>query len=314
MHCSATGSVRERAAADDLFLPVANVWHDGARVHLWEWGVNLLGLPDVVVVGVISACAVLLAAFITFGGIALNNIITVRNLRKQHEYDADQKTQERKAAIRRELYPKVVDDIHAMNAFLGGLQSRAPEDDGNAPYMQLLESTGKLWVIAEKDATVLSRKLVNMISESYLRLLSKSRQVRWATAKVRQVEADLTDARAKLRIADSALNRIDVDRPGADVVQLANEYHDAEGHASAVEAEYKKAIADAKPLRIQYMESVFAETESVSGTFVKLICALRSDLGLESDEQLFIELVQEQEQRAKVAYARLVQGITDENA
>lgn len=242
----------------------------------------------------------------------LNNLVIALNLGRQHRHDAQIKANERKAEIRRELYPKVIDDIHAMHEFLGSLHGLPIDDGSKDPYMKMLQSTGKLWVVAECKATVLARQYVNAMSESYLSLLSRSKDVRWAMTKVREVEEDLKAARLKLRVAESALHRVDLDRPaGVDVVSLSNDYTDAEGEEAAIAAEYRTALAKANPLRVQYMNWAFDEMERMQSAFVKLICALRDEVGLDSDEESFMVLVQEQQDRAIAAFAKVVEGMNE---
>lgn len=252
------------------------------------------------------------------GGVALaanlmTNIVIAVNLSRQHKHDSKQKIEDRKSAIRREVYPRIVDDIHALHAFLGHIQNMPIEDGSAEPYQQMLRSTGKLWVIAEYETTVLSREYVDVISEIYLKVLSNSKGVRVAVTHFKAMEKDYLVARTKRQIAESALNRVNLDRPdGIDLVGVANEFHDAQDEEHLVGVQYNAAFKAAKPLRDAYSNMVLGELARSQEPFVRVVCALRKEIGLESDEATFMRLMQEQNDRAAAAFQELIRALRGE--
>jgi len=239
-------------------------------------------------------------------GSVLTNIVVAWNLKRQHTHDAKQKVEDRKAAIRREVYPKIVDDIHALHKHFGELQHLPFGDGEGEQFQQMLQSTGKLWVIAEYETTVLSRQYVNILSESYVQILTHSVPVRRAVAHIVELKRELEIAQEKMRVAQQNMNRAEVEyAAGVDVNSLTTDLVRAEDHEFNVRKEHEAAFQETAPKRMDFMRLVFSEMEKSADTFVRLICALRKEIGLESDEAQFMTLMKEQQKRADISFDKM---------
>jgi len=241
----------------------------------------------------------------------ITNYFVVRNLKKQQDHDARQKAEDRKAALRREVYLKVVEDIHALHAEMGNIQNRALDDSNAAAYLNLLQSTGKLWIVAEYETTVLSRKFVNVVSEAYLRAISLSMDVRSAVARVGRTRQTALDARTAVEAAKQVLDRADVEyAAGVDLNSLFGDLNVATAFASKAEREHDQAVEVSLPLRRTHSQLVFDELRRSNELFIQLVAALRNEIGLRSDVAAFRELIAEQEKRAATAFASAMDNIS----
>jgi hypothetical protein len=253
-------------------------------------------LSDGLIGALIGGAAAVVASVLT-------NAVVAWNVARQHRHDAQQKVEDRKAAIRREVYPKVIEDVHALHNHFGALHS-LPLDDESPAFTNMLQSTGKLWVIAEYETTVLSREYVNVIGESYLTVMTNSVPARRACERLRQLRDALESGRAKLAAAELALSQaagLD-DQSGVDLNALVDELTRQQSLVHVASEKYQELSDEVGPMRMDFTRLVVKEIGKSNEVFVKLICALRNEIGLRSNEAEFLSLVQEQQRRAMSSF------------
>jgi hypothetical protein len=166
-------------------------------------------IPAVIWSGAIGA---VLASGISYFGVRSANKSSLDRLHAQHRYDADEATkqrthdanqndEDRKAAFRREVYMKAVEEVHAVLAVIGGLPERPlSKRHKDAEGLQhFLKASAKVWLVAESEAAHLSRELTNLMSELYFKTLQAAQPMRIALEPVWEIDKQLAHAESEVK-------------------------------------------------------------------------------------------------------------------
>jgi hypothetical protein len=270
-----------------------------------------LSMPWIIWAGVLSAGVASFASWLTSKASAANSL---EMLRKQHahdlseasrqrEHDAKQKDEDRKGAIRREVYTEAVERAHGLLASIGGLPQRAVEitDDGDA-LQAFLKANAKIWLVAEAEAAHLSRDLATEFSELFLHALAASMPARHAMEPVRtlarQVEHDDSELLRLQRQYNDARNK---NAPQVEQEHLADMLSEAHGWLEELKRNKGEKHAEAAPALFKAFEATFGEMRAVQRLLCKLVSALRAELNLPRDDDEFLAQLREMERRAWVA-------------
>lgn len=237
---------------------------------------------------------------------AITNYFVVKNLAKQQAHDAKQKSEDRKLAMRRDVYLQYVEDVHAVFEFLGDLQSRLISDDDASPFHVFQKSSGKVWLIADKKNALLSRELTDVLSEAVFACIASSIDIRLAYGHYEELKRRAIAARAEAAEAEAAMKRANRETSAqADLQFLVHDYVEKNGWEIATAKAFDEAFAESGPLRHEYSTVMSAELKPVTTLFVKLVNGLREEIGLEADEDAFIKVLREQERRSELAMQRM---------
>lgn len=272
-------------------------------------------IPAVIWSGAIGA---VLASGISYFGVRSANSSSLKRLHEQHKYDADeaikqrehdanQKGEDRKAAIRREVYTKAVEEVHAVLGVIGSfperpLSKRREDADGLQVF---LKANAKVWLVAESEAAHLSRELTNLTSELYLNALLAAHPLRVALEPLQDIADQITHMesevrRIDVRIAEAKEGRSDLKTQEA----MVNSWTDANGYLKSLKAERERVLSQYGPQRLAIAKAVFDDMRPMQRTIVKLVSSLRKELHLLPDEEQFLLQLDEMEARALAALDR----------
>lgn len=284
-----------------------------------DWFVSI---PPIIWSGAIGA---LLASAMSYVGIRSANQSSLKRLHAQHQYDRDeavkqrshdaqQKEEDRKAAIRREVYTEAVEEVHAVLAVIGGLpmkplnMSKNNDSDGLQAF---LKANAKVWLVAEVDAAHLSRELTSQMGEVYFKALSSAYPLRLAYEPMWDMNRKLAYAhgevqRTNLRVAELNENMADF------YVREAAEKsrRDANDMVALLKASNLQILNSLAPQYVAYTKKLFHDMQAVQQTIVKLVSSLRKELHLPPDELEFLAQHADMEKRALTALNRAF-GIVD---
>ena len=276
----------------------------------------LSSVPAVVWSGVIGA---LLGALISFLTSVQSNRASLQRLREQHqrdnrqaaaqrEHDAKQKNEDRKAAIRREIYGKVVDDLHALFGAAGGLAVRPLLAEGDTEPLQVfLRSNAKVWLVADAPAARISRELASTTSEYFLAALAAAMPVRHAMDPVRQLDRRIAHSEEDMRAVDVEARGAVAARDEARLNALGASRQWIAESIEGMRRERQEAVMASLPLRLKCFESTFDQLGAAQKLMVRLMSELRAELHLERDEAEFLRLQEDMQQRAWDAVHRIFQ-------
>ena len=286
-----------------------------ASLMCTHYGWTAAGLFDskyaVVWSGVLGAT---IASIISLCGVMAANRSSLDRLDKQHKFDAleataqrrhdaVQKDEDRKAAIRREVYTKGVEEVHAVLAAIGGMPERPlSKSSEDVDALQLfLKANAKIWLVAESRAAHLSRDLTSLMSELYLRALRNAVPLRIAMEPVREFERRIIHAESEVQRIETKLaelreqrSSIELQKAAADALTSANDW------MKTLRNERHRQVAAMAPGRLKIAAEMFDEMRSVQRVIVQLVCSLREELNLPADEERFLEQLADIERRAMV--------------
>jgi hypothetical protein len=141
--------------------------------------INLFrAVPDVI-------WSAVLASLLTLSGVLISNRSNTTRQRIQLQHDADQKAKERNAALRREVYLKLAEELTQANSYLARLPQVDASKANPAEGMQgFFAAAARLQLVAEPKTALLVNELVGSYGELLLRLISRSMPLQSARQKI----------------------------------------------------------------------------------------------------------------------------------
>jgi hypothetical protein len=256
-----------------------------------------------------------IAAVLALLGVVAANSSSLDRLNKQHihdkaeaieqrNHDAEQKNEDRKAEIRREVYTKAVEEVHAVLAVIGGLPDRPLSDSSkDADALQLfLKANAKVWLVAESEAAQLSRELTSLMSELYLSTLASSRPLRFAMEPVRKLDRQALHAESEvLRIEQRITELKEKKASNHDLEPVVTSWHTTNDWLNTLTIERQRQLDLIRPARLTHAKAMFEEMRPVQLNIVRLVSSLRKELGLSSGEIEFLQQLQDMEARSLAA-------------
>lgn len=282
-------------------------------------GLNLAGVFDpkyaVIWSGVIGA---IIGSGISFQGVKAANKSSLDRLAQQHDYDriesikqrkhdAEQKNEDRKAAIRREVYTEAVAEVHAVLASIGGMPERPWSDRAkDADGLQLfLKANSKVWLVAESEAAFLSRELASLMSELYFYALHHAQPLRLAMEPVRVIERQIVHAESEILRIYGRIAELKEQRADAESIEAAfQSWTTMTDWVKSLNVERDRQIRVLGPNRFMHAETLFNEMKPVQRIIVRVVSALRKEIHLPADEAQFLLQLADVETRAMAALRR----------
>ena len=285
-----------------------------------DWWLTFLAwfnsIPAVIWSGAIGAA---LASSISYFGIRSANNNSYKLLREQHDHDkleadkqrshdACQKDEDRKAAIRREVYTKAVEETHAALGAIGGFPFKPLDFSGVADsdiLQSFLKANSKVWLVAESEAAHLSRDLANQMSEMYLMALGAAYPLRLALEPAWELNKKLLHAENEVLRKSENLADLIEQRPDPLVLERAQK---AWVDANEVVALFKKHRLNMReslaPQQLAYARRLIEEMVPLQKTLVQLVSSLRKELHLSGDETQFLEQQLDMKERVLALFDR----------
>lgn len=286
---------------------------------LTHYDVSLTALFDpkyaVIWSGVFGAT---IAAVISLLGVTAANRSSLDRLDRQHKFDtaeaieqrkheAGRKDEDRKAAIRREVYTKAAEEVHAVLGVIGGMPERPlSERDKDADGLQhFLKANAKVWLVAESDAAHLSRELTSLMSELYFQTLRAAHPLRVAMEPVRGLERQAVHVESEIRRIGVKVAELREQR-GDDVLReaAAESLKNTHDWLKALKVERDRQVRALGPARLKHAKAMFEEMRPVQRIIVRLVSSLRKELHLPADEEQFLAQLADMEERALAALDR----------
>ena len=287
-------------------------------MDLWDTFVEWVNsIPAVVWSGAIGA---LLASAMSYAGIRSANNSSYKRLRAQHAHDkleadkqrahdANQKEEDRKAAIRREVYTEAVEQAHATLAAIGGFVLKPIDYSGTSDtdaLQKFLAANSKVWLVAESEAAHLSRDLAKAMGEHYLTTLASAYPLRLAYSPIWEINRNLIHAESEVQRIITKIADLDDPRRGT---MIADPVHQSLVSAlSLVEALKKQRTAlkeSITPQQLAHVRKLTEDLEPLQKILVQLVSSLRKEIHLPPDEAEFLKQMADMKQGVLDTFERL---------
>ena len=286
-------------------------------------------VPDVIWSAAIGA---VIASGISFFGVRSANASSLARLHVQHlndateadkqrAHDAKQKDEDRKAAIRREVYTKAAEDAHMLLGAIGGLPDRPLADRAkdSEPLQGFLRGMSKVWLVAEADAAHRSREFVGDMAELFMMATQQAMPIRIALGPIPDLDKKLEHAEKEFARITQWMNELHETGASEQSKTLANESWTRNNQlVDALRKEKDRLIASVRNQRFVVFKSMWEKMMPIQMKMVSLISALRSELNLPPDEAEFLAQHKDAQDRSWVMVCRIYgvkeDGVTPLNA
>lgn len=272
----------------------------------------ILSIPASIGGALIGACITLIGACIALGGVLLTNRNGTKRLRIQLAHDSAEKSKERIAGLRKDIYLKMVEELTNANAHLANLpQKDATKEDLAEALRPFFATSAKLQLVAEPKTAL----LVNDLTASYGEMVFKSLEKLIPLHRIRndialsddlynqarneatRVLAEIVKFNEAARIDDQVFNALQ--RSFTHFNTLADK------HAE----DRKIAWENFNRLNAEYGRQMLIEIRQIGDKQIPVQVEIRRDLGLVSDLEVFKAQMEMQWQKTSTQFDRLIQGL-----
>ena len=232
--------------------------------------------------------------------LVLSNRLNLKRQGEQLTHDAEQKREDRKLSIRREVYLSAVEEALALLGAIGGLTQRGIDTTSDSePLQSFLKATAKIWLVADPVAAHLSRDITTQFSRFFLNSVAASMPARYAMEPVRLREKDIQHWESEaIRFQMQCLDAIGRNAPQEERDRLAELVRTNLTWIEDLKRQKQEATASAMPIVFEAFRATFGELRSVQRGLCKVVSSLRSELDLPPDEEEFLAQLRDMEQEA----------------
>lgn len=231
--------------------------------------------------------------------------------RLQRAHDAAQNNEDRKAAIRREVYLVAVEKAHGLLSHLGGMLDQGLKE--GVPFQDFLQANAKVWLVADLEAAHLARELTSLFGEMYMKAVPKVFEFAVLSAPFKAREKGVDAAVADRDRLASELQAARKTSASADRLEaLQTSQYDASSIVDGLLQNQQDDAAAIHAARVDYMQSLFKDMRAVQQMLVRVVSALRKELHLHPDEEGFLAQLRDMEKRARASLGPLLSPEDDE--
>jgi hypothetical protein len=247
-------------------------------------------VPDVIWSGVI-------ASFLTLSGVLISNYSNTSRLRIQLTHDANEKTKERTAVLRRETYLNAVEELTKANSHLASISQKDPAKENLADGLQgFFCSAAKLQLVAEPKTALLVNQLVAQYGELMLKLLASAMPLHSLKNEIEICNEHYNKSQEQVsrillemtKFNESAQKNLDV----FEALQRSSNIH--QENANKLADEKIGLWQEHNRLTIDFTRELIMQMQLVSTQQIPVLVEIRRDLGLTTELEAFKLQMQEQ--------------------
>lgn len=245
----------------------------------------LRSIPDVVWSAVI-------ASVLTLSGVLISNWSNTGRLRIQLQHDAAEKAKERTAALRRDVYLCVAEELTKATSHLAWLpQSDLTKTNAADGFQGFFAAAARLQLVAEPKTALLVNQLVSAYGELLLRLMARLMPLQKVRVDIsisddlyNKAQAEVTRVLAEMARFNEAA-RVDDAIFGA--LQRAFDAH--QGQAKEYAARRSASWDQFHRLNVEFCRQLMTELRAVGEQQIPVMIEIRRDLGLTAELGAFRE-------------------------
>ena len=271
-----------------------------------EPAATLLSLPTILWSGVLAAAISLAGAV---GGVILSNRSSERRLRDQLRHDSAEKQRDRVAALRRDVYLKLFEELSAVSGHLGALAGKDPVAENLAgPLQSAMAQLGKVQLVGNQQTAVLAGELSSQFGESLFRLVLAAKPMHDLKIDIgiasNAFQEHMQEAQRVNRDM-RALNESGTATPAKMRALQASFEHARQQYQEAGQAR-DNAWDEYNRLQGPFRGAAFAELQLIAPPQAKFMAAMREEIGLTSDLGFMLERVESTQRRMREAADNLL--------
>lgn len=242
--------------------------------------------------------AVILGSTITLIGVMFSNKNNTKRLERQLEHDSLEKSKERKAELRSEIYLNATEELVKANSYLGSLTQVDITTTNIADGLQgFFISASKLSLISNQETALEVSKLVSIYGEIFFLLIEKilPMQTIMSEIKIRDninnnIQNEINRILADMTQINESKNRSN--NQNFDSLQQSFDFQQSE--SKKITEERSSLWKEYNILNMDYMKTITEEMIKIAEQQIPVFVGLREELELETDEKKYRELLQSQ--------------------
>lgn len=257
----------------------------------------------------------LLASLVTLTGVMLSNWSNTRRLLMQLRHDAEQKRQDRLAAMHRDVYLSAAEELAKAGSFLGKISQIDPTKENIVDgFTSLFSACAKAQLIAQPETSKLLGELSMAYGQLIMRMIGHVMPVHDLNRKIRLVSDFLERNQAE---AQRALDEMRLANESGAMTQtrfeaLERSFQHSREMAESFSAQRDELWAQHEPANRAFNIAMFGEMRQIGPVQARTMAALRSELGLETDIAGYMQRAEEtwakMDEALQVAMDKMAQG------
>jgi len=238
--------------------------------------------------------SVLLGSLIAYLGVLISNWHNNKRLLIQLKHDAELRSIERKALMRREVYLSAAEELVKANSFLGSLaQMDLAKTNIGAELQGLFTSAAKLGLIAEEETGSALNELMLAYSSLLFRLLIKVSPISDSKNSISTISYHYEESQLEIkRILAAMTNQNESGAPNTIVFDSLSSLFDFQSKASKELTEERDELwKNVTDLTSDFAVVMANEMKSIALLQVPVMVGIRKELELETDIETYKQQV-----------------------
>jgi len=261
----------------------------------------LRGIPDVVWSGVFAAIVTFTA---TLGGVLATNRGNLKRLKLELEHDAAEKTKERLATLRRDLYLRAVEtNVRGLACFGTLPQADLTKPEAGAAFQDVLAMGAQLQLVVSQGTAQLISDLVSAYGELQLKLVAKVLPLHNVRSDINIRNVHYEDAQAEIKRVLAAMTQYNESgqRDPELFGRLNRSFEFARNRAQQITDERKTLWDQSNSLQRQFLKDLLPELKRIGELQIYVLVELRRELDVGGDIEIFRLMMRRQMERAERA-------------
>ncbi len=259
-----------------------------------------LSIPTIVWSGII-------ASFISLAGVVLSNRSNLERLKEQLRHDSSEKHRDRISELRKNVYLELATQMTYAGGHLGSLAGKDPTTaDLVGPLQGAMEELAKVQLVGTNETAALASEMTSIYGEALFKLIAAAKPLHDLKIDIK-ISGDLYDqefVQAKRVISEiTALNESGAPNPDRSAA-LQRSFENYRQSYTKYSGERDTAWKLYNVHNKSFIQAVFAELGKIAPTQIKLLGAVRSEIGLDTN-------VVELNRRMDATQARMEKAIAD---
>lgn len=247
------------------------------------------------------------AAVVSLLTLLISTWIAGSRFKEQLTHDRTQKNEDRKAAIRREVYLTAVAETQSVFAEIGGLVAR--DLSGNPAHGVLnafMVALSKVTLVADAPAALLAKELTACVNEWFFKVLPLAFEHHLAKADIPRYQDQLKTAQdEQKRIAIEVAHSWEKALSDELIERLLKSDERFGEMASRARKFIEEAEAKTTPLRNRLANELIDSGDNCRETFMRLIAALRKEIHLDPLEIELLNRIAEDRSRVEKVFREI---------
>jgi hypothetical protein len=250
----------------------------------------VLKIPDVVWSGII-------ASVLTLSGVLLSNRSNTNRLLLQLHHDATEKDKQRKADLRREVYLKAAEELVKASAHLGSIPQIDLAKTNAADGLQgLFAALAKFQLVSEVHTSALASQLSGKYAELLFRLTARSIPIQELRTDIEIVSDHYNRTQTEIqRVLAAMTKENESGKPDQSVFEALSKSFEFQQEKSAqLASERNELWRQRNAEHLKFSRSLVPETKEIARISVLVMVAIRNELGVGGDPDIFLENMEAQ--------------------